>query len=286
MSNLLQYTPQWEKAMRCGLIGGRPFSEACIKNYTFYLTGFLKQHDGLTMDSVKELMMTVPIEHFSKRLKIYESIRCFTRYLIENEMPLPKAFDPLFLEKIQRYKPKRHTPPRKITVSEENIEKLLSVCDTALDTIIVELLSQTGLRVTEACNLTLSDLNLEKGYLTVKLAKWGKTRRVGLTQRVQQAIQIYLKHRPNHESQQLMITNKGYPIVRYGVRTRLAKLGHRTKISVSPHALRRAFVTINANKGRPLPMLQIACGHSDITTTRSYCMTTEDETIEAMNNWD
>ncbi len=286
MSNLLKYTPQWEKAMRCGLIGGRPFSEACIKNYMFYLTGFLKQHGDLTMDSVKELMMTVPIEQFSKRLKIYKSIRCFARYLTENELTTPKELNPLFLEKIQRYKPKRHIPPRKITVSEENIEKLLSVCDTALDTIIIELLSQTGLRVTEACNLTLSDLNLEKGYLTVKLAKWGKTRRVGLTQRARQAIQTYLKHRPTSETQQLLITHKGYPIVRYGVRTRLAKLGRRVEVKVCPHALRRAFVTINANKGRPLPMLQIACGHSDITTTRSYCMTTEDETIEAMNHWD
>ena len=72
---------------------------------------------------------------------------------------------------------------------------------------------------------------------------------------------------------------------RYGIRVRLKKLGTKAKVDVTPHALRRAFVTINANKGRPLPMLQIACGHSDITTTRSYCMTTEDETIEAMKNW-
>jgi integrase len=67
---------------------------------------------------------------------------------------------------------------------------------------------------------------------------------------------------------------------------RLEKLALKTGIPVTPHALRRAFVTINAYKGRPLPMLQIACGHSDITTTRSYCMTSEDETIEAMQNWD
>ena len=53
----------------------------------------------------------------------------------------------------------------------------------------------------------------------------------------------------------------------------------------TPHALRRAFVTINVNKGRPLVHLQIACGHADITTTRSYCQTSEDEVLEAMQNW-
>ena len=32
-------------------------------------------------------------------------------------------------------------------------------------------------------------------------------------------------------------------------------------------------------------MLQIACGHSDIKTTRSYCQTSEDEVIQAMKTW-
>jgi hypothetical protein len=35
----------------------------------------------------------------------------------------------------------------------------------------------------------------------------------------------------------------------------------------------------------PLLMLQMACCHSDIATTRSYCMTTEEEMTEAMKDW-
>ncbi len=286
MSNLSRYLSQWESAMRCGLIGGRPFSEGCIKNYVFYVTGFLEQYGELNIENVKALMLTVPIEQFAKRLKIYESLRCFARYLLENEECFPEDLDPRFLERVRRYKPKRHLPPRKVTVDEPGIEKLLTVCDTPLDTIIVELLSQTGLRVSEACSLELGDIDLEKGHLTIKRAKWGKTRRVGLTQRARQSLERYLSQRSECESQRLLVTSKGYPVVRYGVRTRLAKLGRRAEVKVSPHALRRAFVTINANKGRPLPMLQIACGHSDIGTTRSYCMTSEDETIESMQGWD
>jgi integrase/recombinase XerD len=215
-----------------------------------------------------------------KRLKIYEAIRCFARYLIDQE-----ELDAFFLERIARYKPKRHIPPRKITVDEANIEKLLSVCDTPLDTIIVELLCQTGLRVTEACQLSVEDLDLEKGYLTVRRAKWGKTRRVGLTHRARTALELYLAQRPTCISAKLLVTAHGRSLERYGVRTRLEKLGRRVDVQVTPHALRRAFVTLNANKGRPLVMLQIACGHSDIATTRSYCLTTEDETIQAMQEW-
>lgn len=274
------HVSHWEAAMRCGLMGGRPFSEPCVQTYLLYINWFLGKYEAITVESVKEVLLTVPVEHFAKRLKIYEAIRCFARYLIDQD-----ALDSVFLENVRRFKPRRHIPPKKITVDEPSIEKLLQFCDTPLDTIIVELLSQTGLRVTEACQLKLEDLHLEKGYLIVQRAKWGKTRRVGLTLRARQALAAYLAKRPACESQLLLVTAKGNPVVRYGVRTRLEKLGQRADVKVTPHALRRAFVTINANKGRPLPMLQIACGHSDITTTRSYCMTTEDETIEAMQGW-
>jgi integrase/recombinase XerD len=278
-----QYTQQlvhWEAAMRCGLIGGRPFSESCVKTYCYYVTWVLEQYGELSVETVKSVMLTIPVEHFAKRLKIYEAIRCFARYLIEQE-----EMDAGLLEKVRKFKPKRHMPPKKITVDEVNIEKLLTVCDTPLDTIIVELLSQTGLRVSEACQLTLAEVDLEKGFLTVKLAKWGKTRRVGLTQRVQIALQHYLSQRPAISSTRLLVTAQGRSMERYGARTRLEKLGQRIGIPVTPHALRRAFVTLNANKGRPLVMLQIACGHSDIATTRSYCLTSEDEAIQAMQNW-
>ncbi|WP_373532871.1 tyrosine-type recombinase/integrase [Vampirovibrio sp.] len=281
MTHSEKQIPYWEAAMRCGLIGGRPFSEPCVKTYVYYMTWFLKQYPELSLAHVKDVLLTVPVEHFAKRLKLYEAIRCFARYLIEQD-----EFDSVFLEKIRRFKPKRHKPPKKITVDTANIEKLLSVCDTPLDTMIVELLSQTGLRVTEACQLTLADVDLEKGCLTVRLAKWGKTRRVGLTQRIQLALVHYLTQRPKSVSQQLLVTAAGRPVERFGVRTRLEKLGRRVGVPVTPHALRRAFVTLNVNKGRPLVMLQIACGHSDIATTRSYCLTTEDEAIQAMQGWE
>ncbi len=61
MSSLSRHLSQWESAMRCGLIGGRPFSEGCIKNYVFYVAGFLKQYGELNLENVKALMLSVPL---------------------------------------------------------------------------------------------------------------------------------------------------------------------------------------------------------------------------------
>jgi site-specific recombinase XerD len=69
------------------------------------------------------------------------------------------------------------------------------------------------------------------------------------------------------------------------VHQKIERVSRHFDFHFTPHALRRAFVTINVNQGKPLVHLQIACGHSDITTARNYCMTSQNEVIEAMKNW-
>ncbi|MDH4378396.1 MAG: tyrosine-type recombinase/integrase [Vampirovibrionales bacterium] len=266
--------------MAYGLLTGRPFSPTTIKVYEYYSNWYFERFEEVSISNLKQALIQVPVVHQTKRLKIYQAILCFSQVLIEND-ELPKEF----IIEVKPFRPKQHLPTKRITVEETNVQKLLEVADNELDRFLVVLLANTGLRVTEAANLVPEDIDVEKKVLCVQLAKWGKSRRLGLIQEVIDAYKAYLPKRPLHDSNRLFINSLNKPMDRYGIRVRLKKLGVKAKVDVTPHALRRAFVTINANKGRPLPMLQIACGHSDITTTRSYCLTTEDETIEAMKQW-
>lgn len=275
------YLHEWQSAMRYGLLNGRPYSEVCIGTYARYVGWLLAQYGGLTIESLKAVLVAIPIDHYAKRKKLFESLVCFAKFLVEE-----KGYKAEFLAQMKKYRPRRHKPERKRTVDPQDLELLIHAARNPLDKLIVILLSQTGLRATEAANLRISDLDLEKKILTVQLAKWGKTRKVGLTQRVIDAITAYLPVRPNYPEDYLLINCWGNPMDRFGIRNRLYSIGRRANVKVNPHALRRAFVTINANKGRPLVMLQIACGHNNIATTRSYCMTTEEETVTAMQDWD
>lgn len=276
-----QFLTLWQDAMRFGLMGGRPYSEVCIKTYSKYVEKFLDTYGEVTLENFKKELIAIPIEMFGKRLKLYEALNCFVRYLIDE-----KHINEDYLIGVKRYKPRRHLPPRKITVDQAGLDKLMTSCNNIMDKLIVILLSQTGLRVTEAASLQLNDIDFENNVLTVRLAKWGKTRRVGLPNSTIEILKNYVNVRLKVESGSLFINSRGLPIDRFGIRVRLEKLGRKAKIKVTPHALRRAFVTLNANKGRPLVMLQIACGHNDISTTRSYCMTSEDETVDAMRSWE
>lgn len=279
----IDYLEDWKKAMEFGLMGGRPFSQTTIDAYSLYARLHLEKYGEISISALKKALMDVPVNQYAKRYKMYQGIHSLATYLVEE-----KVMDAAYLEQAKAFIPRRHIPPKKITVHENGIEALIQACEDSQEELIVILLSSTGLRVSEATNLKISDIDMEHGYLKVQLAKWGKTRRVGLTQKVKEAIQKHLNARPTEDKakEYLFLNRFGEKMTRYGVRTRLEKLGEIADVIVTPHALRRAFVTINANKGRPLPMLQIACGHSNITTTRSYCLTTEDETIEAMQGWD
>lgn len=276
----LQYLESWTQHLQFGLKGGRPYSQNSIDCYTIYVKSFLKEHQELSVNNLKSALMSIPVIQFAKREKIFVALNCFAKYLItENQLTTD------YLTAVKQFKPKRHLPPKKVTVGQDAIGKLLSVSQDMLDRLIITLISQTGLRASEACALRISDIDLENQFLTVRYAKWGKSRRVGLPIHVVEAISSYKKVRPQADHDFLLSNRKGGQMDRHGIQQRVQRLGIMAKVPANPHALRRAFVTINANSGKPLVMLQIACGHNDIATTRSYCMTTEDEVVSAMAGW-
>jgi len=266
--------------MQFGLLNGRPYSKNCIKCYTIYTLSFLQEYQEVSVSNLKLALFSVPVEQFAKREKIFVSLNCFAKYLISE-----KQLSPDYLTQVKQFKPRRHLPAKKVTVTQAGIESLVNSSQVALEQLLIILLSHTGLRSSEACGLKISDINLESRSLTVRHAKWGKTRRVGLPARVIEAITNYLKTRPWTEQDYLLVNRNGKQMDRHGIQQRIQRLGLLANVRVNPHALRRAFVTINANQGKPLVMLQIACGHNDIATTRSYCMTTEDEVVTAMADW-
>ena len=69
-----------------------------------------------------------------------------------------------------------------------NFNKVLSMT-------LVIFIVNTGLRAMEISNLTLQDIDLINGIVSVWLGKGNKNRRVGLNQEVISALQEYLKFR-------------------------------------------------------------------------------------------
>ncbi len=144
------------------------------------------------------------------------------------------------------------------------------------DKAIFELLYSSGLRISEACNLKMDDIDLENMFLTVR-GKGGRERLVPFGEKALEIIRKYLESArddilKNRFSDYLFISKKGEFLNRKSVWRLLKKYIDRTDIkkSVTPHTFRHSFATHLIENNADLRSVQELLGHIDISTTQVY----------------
>ncbi|MDO5066110.1 MAG: tyrosine recombinase XerC [Propionibacteriaceae bacterium] len=141
------------------------------------------------------------------------------------------------------------------------------------DVALVELLYSSGLRISELCDLTPGDLDLERSVVRV-VGKGGKERSVPMGAPARSALQRWLAVRPRMATPQspnrVFLGTRGGAldprVARRVVQGATAASGH----TVSPHALRHAMATHLLAGGADLRSVQEMLGHASIATTQIY----------------
>lgn len=160
-------------------------------------------------------------------------------------------------------------------LTEEEIKKILNVGEISRKHIrnlaIIELFYSSGLRVSELCNLKLSDLNLEEGFIRVK-GKGNRERIALLNKEAIEVLKRYLNERKNVFDEYLFLNSRGKRISRQSVWKIVKKYSKYAGIdkNVKPHTLRHTFATHLLNEGLDLRVVQELLGHKSIATTEIY----------------
>ena len=140
------------------------------------------------------------------------------------------------------------------------------------DDAVVEILYGSGLRVAELCGLTTSDLELDRGRVTVT-GKGSKTRLVPLSEASVAAVRKWLASArsvlaaPTTPAELVFVNLRGNPLTPRDVRR---ILDHRSPEPTHPHALRHTFATHLLDGGADLRSVQELLGHDDLSTTQIY----------------
>jgi integrase/recombinase XerC len=153
-------------------------------------------------------------------------------------------------------------------------------CARALELALFEVIYGAGLRVSEACNLDVGDLEADGsgGIVRVRQGKGRKDRIVPIGSKAWQATDAYLQRRadrlaatPAAERHALFLSGRGRRLGPRAVRRMLAR---RELVSgtprVSPHALRHSFATHLLGEGADLRAIQEMLGHASLRTTQRY----------------
>jgi site-specific recombinase XerD len=147
---------------------------------------------------------------------------------------------------------------------------------------IIEILLQTGIRVSELVNIKLSDIIIteRKGSLQV-IGKGNAKRTVPLNKDARKAIEKYLEVRQDDGSEYLFIGQRG-AIKRNAVNLILESYGERLQIKVTPHMVRHTLGYNLVKKNIPITTIQQILGHESITTTNLYTQTPQDDMVKAL----
>ena len=206
--------------------------------------------------------------------RMLSGIRSFYRYLVLDGQI--EADPTLLLE----------SPKIGVTLPEvlsvEEIDSLIAVIDLSKregqrNRAIIETMYSCGLRVSEACNLKLSDLYLNEGFIKVE-GKGSKQRLVPISERAIAEIMEYMTDRAEIE---IKPGNEDYLFVSAHFKKKMSRITMfhiikelaeqaGIKKTISPHTLRHSFATHLLEGGANLRVIQSMLGHEDIGTTEIY----------------
>jgi integrase/recombinase XerC len=142
------------------------------------------------------------------------------------------------------------------------------------DLLVIEILYNTGIRLSELINLRLQDV--DRGSMTIKVTgKRNKQRIIPVTRQLVGLIDDYLKIREplvKAGVREIIVTDQGkkaYPVFIYRkVKYYLTLAGVRGV--KSPHLLRHTFATHMLNEGADLNAIKEILGHASLAATQVY----------------
>lgn len=129
------------------------------------------------------------------------------------------------------------------------------------------LLLDSGLRISELCNLKVADYDTNNGRLLVKSGKGDKDRIVYLGNKAQKMLWRRLS---NQDTVYIFETRTKEPYHQNNVHTAIHALGKKLGIQANPHKYRHTFAVNFLRNGGNIKQLQEILGHTNLRTVELY----------------
>ena len=246
------------------------------------LSNYLQNQD-LSKASIDNFFIDMSEFNYSSSTKkrMHSSIKNFLKYINENE-----DYESIDISDIKLKSSKKLPEVLSIT----DIESMINFYnhETYLDSrnrTVIDVLYSTGCRVSELCDINISDIDLDEKYLKLK-GKGSKQRIVPIGSMLYKNLMQYLNLR------ETFLQNRGEPLFLSKSknkldRTAVFRIIKKTAKNISlqtdvhPHTLRHSAATHMLEGGCDLRTVQEFLGHSSVSTTQIYTKVTKEFLEEA-----
>jgi integrase/recombinase XerC len=202
--------------------------------------------------------------------RLLSAARSFYRYLLREQAVSRNPFTGIPAPKSSKRLPKALSVEQAVRLVEIEGSDALAQRDRAM----FELLYSSGLRLAELVALSMNDLDLRDGSVTVT-GKGAKTRILPVGAKARAAIEIWLGARaalaPPREAA-LFLGRNGRRLGARAVQLRLKTWAARQGLAVPvhPHMLRHSFASHLLESSGDLRAVQELLGHANLSTTQVY----------------
>ena len=246
------------------------------------LSNYLQNQD-LSKTTIDNFFIDMSEFNYSSSTKkrMHSSIKNFLKYINENE-----DYESIDISDIKLKSSKKLPEVLSIT----DIENMINFNnhETYLDSrnrTVIDVLYSTGCRVSELCDINISDIDLDEKYLKLK-GKGSKQRIVPIGSMLYKNLLQYLNVR------ETFLQNRGEPLFLSKSknkldRTAVFRIIKKTAMNISlqtdvhPHTLRHSAATHMLEGGCDLRTVQEFLGHSSVSTTQIYTKVTKEFLEEA-----
>ena len=228
-------------------------------NELFNFTG--KIHSRILFEDIKKFLEYLSIErnYSGSSLNLARSAISFY---------YEKMLEKYTVSKIRVKKVGKKLPS---VLTKQEVKRIIDAADNLRDKLIVQIMYSCGLRVSEAVNLKLENLDLSNLTGTVRSGKGNKDRRIQLSSILVNTIQAYLKTK-EIPSMFLFSKTNGLPYTTRTFQLIIKDLAEKAEITkrVHSHIFRHAFGTHLVEDGIDIVRVQALMGHESLETTRLY----------------
>lgn len=259
---------------------------AAYRNDLGQFLEYLEQSSGTPLSDwadVSEEDIEAYLAYMSRKDKPYASstiarkvaaIKSFFNYLAgQNHIEENPALD------IDSPKVKKRMPR---TLSTEEVERLLEAPTHGYgpknlrDVALLDVLYETGMRVTEVVSLELDDYDPARAFI-LSPTRQGASRAIPIGESTVAHLDEYIADgRPqlarSSQVRALFLNHRGEQLTRQGLWLIIKGYARQAglKTEVTPHTLRHSFAVHRLSKGTKLEEIQQLLGHANISTTQIY----------------
>lgn len=253
-----------------------------IREFLYYLKNDHVKHKNNHCVKEKYKSVGVSVSYINTIMK---HMRAFYNFLVEEEYVQSNPFT--------KIKSLKEAQDNIEALSIDQLKILLKQPDQRTyagfrDYVLMMLLADTGMRISEALNLQQEDIDFKTNVIELKgtSTKNRKTRYVPISQKTSKLLRELLVEIEEFDTLHIFATVYGNTVDPARFRQRLKMYGHNagiTGVRVSPHTFRHTFAKYYLLNNGDVMTLQKILGHSSIEMVRKYInMTSKD--IVAQHN--